>query len=101
MVYKKTYLEGTLETTFSGNAYLLMPENEEDVFIARRNTNRALDGDRVIVNQIIKNKKERREAVVVKILERSYQNYIGILDRREDFGFVNPIGSKNFKEFFI
>ena len=40
----KSYKEGVIQITSSGNAYLLMPEEEEDIFIARKNTNRALDG---------------------------------------------------------
>ena len=59
---KKDYIEGIIEMTSSGNAYLLVSEKEEDIFIARKNTNRSLDGDRVLVHQIKKKKqwKNRR-----------------------------------------
>tara|TARA_B100001063_G_scaffold83135_2_gene77538 strand:- start:28753 stop:30924 length:2172 start_codon:yes stop_codon:yes gene_type:complete len=98
---KKDYIEGTLEMTSSGNAYLLMPEDEEDIFIARRNTYRALDGDRVLVYQIRKRNNGKREGEVVEILERASQDYIGILDRKKDFGFVNTRASRIFTDFFI
>jgi ribonuclease R len=101
LVNKKDYIEGTLEMTSSGNAYLLMPEDEEDIFIARRNTNRALDGDRVLVYQIRKRNNGKREGEVVEILERASQDYIGILDRKKDFGFVNTRASRIFTDFFI
>ena len=101
LVNKKDYIEGTLEMTSSGNAYLLMPEDEEDIFIARRNTNRALDGDRVSVYQIRKRNNGKREGEVLEILERSSQDYIGILDRKKDFGFVNTRASRIFTDFFI
>ena len=101
LVNKKDYTEGTLETTSSGNAYLLMPEDEEDIFIARRNTNRALDGDRVLVYQIRKRNNGKREGEVVEILERASQDYVGILDRKKDFGFVNTRASRIFTDFFI
>jgi ribonuclease R len=101
LVNKKDYIEGTIEMTSSGNAYLLMPEEEEDIFIARRNTNRALDGDRVLVYQIRKRNNGKREGEVVEILERASQDYIGILDRKKDFGFVNTRASRIFTDFFI
>ena len=101
LVNKKDYIEGTLEMTSSGNAYLLMPEDEEDIFIARRNTNRALDGDRVSVYQIRKRNNGKREGEVVEILERASQDYIGILDRKKDFGFVNTRASRISTDFFI
>ena len=101
LVNKKDYIEGTLEMTSSGNAYLLMPEDEEDIFIARRNTSRALDGDRVLVFQIRKRNNGKREGEVVEILERASQDYIGILDRKKDFGFVNTRASRIFTDFFI
>jgi len=101
LVDKKDYIEGILEMTSSGNAYLLMPEDKEDIFIARRNTNRALDGDRVLVYQIRKINTGKREGEVVGILERASQDYIGILDRKKDFGFVNTRTSKIFTDFFI
>ena len=97
---KKDYLEGTLKMTSTGNAYLLMPD-EEDIFIARRNTNRTLDGDRVLVYQIRKRNNGKREGEVVEILERASQDYIGILDRKNDFGFVNTRAFKTFIDFFI
>ena len=101
LVNKKDYIEGTIEMTSSGNAYLLMPEDEEDIFIARRNTNRALDGDRVLVYQIRKRNNGKREGEVVEILERASKDYVGILDRKKDFGFVNTRASRIFTDFFI
>ena len=101
LVNKKDYIEGTIEMTSSGNAYLLMPEDEEDIFIARRNTNRALDGDRVSVYQIRKRNNGKREGEVLEILERASQDYICILDRKKDFGFVNTRASRIFTDFFI
>ena len=78
-----------------------MPEDEEDIFIARRNTNRALDGDRVLVYQIRKRNNGKREGEVVEILERASKDYVGILDRKKDFGFVNTRASRIFTDFFI
>lgn len=98
---KKDYSEGIIDITSSGNAYLIMPQEEEDIFIARKNTNRALDGDRVLVYEIRKRKNGKREGEVVEILQRASQDYIGVLDRKKDFGFVNTRASRMYTDFFI
>ena len=98
---KKDYLEGIIEITSSGNGYLLQGKDEEDVFIARKNTNRALYGDTVLVYQIKRKNKGKREGEVVEIKERASQDYIGVFERKKDFGFVNTRTSNMFTDFFI
>jgi ribonuclease R/exosome complex exonuclease DIS3/RRP44 len=97
----KDYEEGIIEMTSSGNAYVIVSDEEDDIFITRRNTNRSLDGDRVLVYEFRKSKKGRREGEVVKVLERSFCDYIGILEHKKDFGFVNTRTSRMFTDFYI
>ena len=97
---KRDYIEGTLEMTSSGNAYLLLSD-QEDVFIARRNINKALDGDHVLVYQSKRRNNGKKEGEVVEIIQRASQDYIGILERKKDFGFVNTRTSRMFTDFFI
>jgi len=97
----KDFVEGIIEMTMSGNAYLHVFEKEEDIFIARRNTNRSLDGDRVLVYQIKKRNNGKKEGEVVEVLERTTQDYVGILEKKKDFGFVNMRGTRMPTDFFI
>ena len=97
----KSYKEGVIQITSSGNAYLLMPEEEEDIFIAKKNTNRALDGDTVSVYVLRTKKNGRREGEVVSVTERARKNYVGILELSKDFGFVSTRSSNLHKDFFI
>ena len=101
VVDNKDFIEGIIEMTTSGNAYLQVFEKEEDIFIARRNTNRSLDGDRVLVCPIKKRNKGKREGKVVEVLERATQDYVGILEIKKDFGFVNMRGTRMTTDFFI
>jgi ribonuclease R len=98
---KSNYVEGIVEVTSSGNAYLLMPKEEEDIFIPRRNTNRSLDGDMVLVYQTKRKKNGKREGEVVEIISRASKDYIGILEKKKDFGFVNTRASRMHTDFFI
>ena len=101
VVDNKDFIEGIIEMTTSGNAYLQVFEKEEDIFIARRNTNKSLDGDRVLVYQIKKRNNGKREGKVVEVLERATQDFVGILEIKKDFGFVNMRGTKMSTDFFI
>ena len=101
VVDNKDFIEGIIEMTTSGNAYLQVFEKEEDIFIARRNTNRSLEGDRVLVYQIKKRNNGKREGKVVEVLVRATQDYVGILEIKKDFGFVNMRGTRMTTDFFI
>ena len=101
VVDNRDFIEGIIRMTTSGNAYLQVFEKEEDIFIARRNTNKSLDGDRVLVYQIKKRNNGKREGKVVEVLVRATQDYVGILEIKKDFGFVNMRGSKMSTDFFI
>ncbi len=98
---QNNYREGIIDVNSSGNGYLLMPEGVDDIFIARRNLNRAFNGDLVLVYPLNRKKSGRKEGEVVEVLERKQQNFIGILDRKKEFGFVNTRGNKMYTDFFI
>lgn len=98
---KTEYVEGIIDVTASGNAYLLTSEKEEDIFIFRKNTSTALDGDKVLVYQNKIRQSGKKEGEVVEIIQRALKDYIGILERKKDFGFVNTGASRNQKDFFI
>jgi len=78
-----------------------MPKEEKDIFIPRRNTNRSLDGDMVLVYQTKRKKNGKREGEVVEIISRASKDYIGILEKKKDFGFVNTRASRMHTDFFI
>ena len=69
----RDFIEGIIEMTTSGNAYLQVFEKEEDIFIARRNTNRSLDGDRVLVYQIKKRNNGKREGKVQRYWKEQHR----------------------------
>jgi len=97
----KKYIKGPIEITASGNGYLILPEGENDIFISQRNINRAFNGDIVSVYEINRKKSGKSEGEVVEVLEKKEQNFVGILERRKDFGFVNTRGNRMYTDFFI
>ena len=97
----KNYKEGTIEINSSGNGYLLTPEGEDDIFVSRKNLGQAFNGDYVSIYQFNRKKSGRNEGEIVEIIERKNQNFIGILERKKEFGFVNTRSNKMHTDFFI
>ena len=93
----KTQIEGVLNINYSGNGYLLTSEEKEDIFIHRRNITYAFDGDYVKAYKF----NGKNEGEIVEVLERKKQFFVGILERKKDFGFVNTKKSKVYTDFFI
>ena len=94
---KKIQIEGVLNINSSGNGYLLTSEEKEDIFIHRKNITYAFDGDYVKAYKF----NGKNEGEIVEVLERKKQFFVGILDRKKDFGFVNTKKSKVHTDFFI
>ena len=94
------YIEGTLDVTSSGNAYLLT-EEDQDIFIGRKSLNRAFDGDLVQVYVYKSNSNGRREGEVASIISRKTTEFVGTLERQEGFGFVACTSPKMYTDFFI
>lgn len=84
----ETYLEGTIQLTQRKAGYVILDNSDlPDVYIAPQNVNQALGGDRVQV-QIIKSGKEKKEGVVLQVLERERSQFVGTIHKKEKFAFL-------------
>ena len=72
--------EGVASMTQSGAVYVAVEGLEEDIFVNPRNTDNALDGDRVEVAVIHRSRDGKFEGEVTRILERSRKPYVGIAE---------------------
>ena len=101
---------GVVDMTASGSMYVITDqEDDDDIFVDFRNGGHALDGDRVEV--VVTRRKRggsgrgsahsgknsprggthgRLEGEIVRVLERSRRNYVGILDVTEHAVFLKP-----------
>ena len=73
--------------------------NNEYYKIDRKKINKALDKDFVLI-RILKRKKKNK-AEVIKIIERSNQKYLGILEKGNKYGFVLTKNKNIYTDFFI
>lgn len=98
---KHAYLEGIIDITSGGAAYLLSENDEDDIFIAPRNVKNALNGDRVKIYLYARHKNQRLEGEVVDILERAKTEFAGNLQVQGKYAFVVPDSPKMLVDIFI
>ncbi len=96
------YRTGTLDMSHHGYAFLVSEDEGEDVFIARNDLNKALDGDLVKVFVYPKRKRSARvEGEVVEILERARETFVGTVEISKNYAFLLPDNRKMPVDIFI
>ena len=97
----RKYSIGTLDITSNGNGYFISDDYEDDIFIPNNNLGKGLHQDTVkaYVYKIRSGKK--MEADVVEILERAKTEFVGVLQKNKNFGFVVPDNNKMYADIFI
>ena len=80
-------------------------EIQEEIFIPRKYINNAVDGDKVKIKLLKKENKNSEsrhlEGKIVKVLEHSRENVVGIFQKSKDFGFVVPDDKKINTDIYI
>ncbi|MEG2197697.1 MAG: ribonuclease R [Cellulosilyticaceae bacterium] len=93
---------GTFQGHPKGFGFLVLEEDEKDIFIPAVGVNGALHKDKVMCRITRPAKGEKRaEAEVVQILERGPQCIVGTYEQSQNFGFVVPDEQKYARDIFI
>lgn len=80
---------GMLEIAKKGYGFVIVEDEEDDVFIPRNNLNNAMHGDRVAVRVTKKSEDGRKkEGYIVRILKKGNKTIVGDFQRSKGFGFV-------------
>ena len=96
----RKYFIGKLDVTSSGNAYFICDDFEDDIFIPSVNLGNALHDD-VVSAYVYNAKRNKIEADVVDVVQRSKQEFVGVLQISKNFGFVLPDNHKMHVDIFI
>ncbi|MFO8000056.1 MAG: ribonuclease R [Marinilabilia sp.] len=83
-----TYVEGVVQMTAKGTAYIIPDEGDEDIFVSQSNLGHALNGDRVKVLQYARRRRRKAEGEVVEVLQRNRDQFVGNLEVSKDFAFL-------------
>ncbi|MDC3253013.1 ribonuclease R [Crocinitomicaceae bacterium] len=96
------YIEGIIQLTQRGSGYVIVDDpNISDIFIHPKNINQALDGDRVKVQIIHKNKHSKLEGLIIEIVERERSQFVGTIKSNEKFAFLIPDNSRVGTDIYI
>lgn len=88
----KTYT-GVVDMTRKGSAYIMCDGLEEDVHVAPKYINNALNGDKVIIRAWLPRGRRRMEGEILEVLERATSQFIGNIYLYNNQAIVVPEGT--------
>ncbi len=96
-------LEGVVDMTQGGGAYVVIEGGARDVFVRPSNMNGALEGDRVKVMARPARHGGKPEGEIKEIIQRSTRAYAGVITLSPDrhYGFVSPDSKKIPYDIFV
>jgi len=97
---RKDVIEGVLDVTQRGHAYLVSEQSKQDVWIEKRNVSNALDGD-VVKIMLTKRKGNKLEGKVIEVVRRAKETFVGVVQRFGDQLFFKPDDKSIDVDFFI
>ncbi|HET8838694.1 MAG TPA: ribonuclease R [Flavobacteriaceae bacterium] len=97
----KNYFQGVVDMTSKGDAYVVVDGLDDDIYIPKKNMNKALHGDLVQAYVFKRKKSGKYEGEIVQVVERKKTEFVGILNLHENFGFVSMQDPKMYTDIFI
>ena len=88
VVDNERYFYGKLQTNAKGFGFLITENLDEDIYISRNNLNSALNGDEVVVKRYNDSSGDKPEGKVISIAKRGNTKFVGVFQKKKDFGFV-------------
>ena len=93
-------IEGKLSMNASGSAYLVNPDSPKDIYVHKKNTNKALHLDQVVI-EVIAGKGRTIEGKVVELVHRFKDEFVGTLQVSDRYAFLIPDSSKMPVDIFV
>ena len=91
--------EAELRIIPSGKGVVSLDSFDEELVVPKKHLNKALDGD--LVELSVHRKKNKVEAHVELIIRRAKKEYVGVLEKKNDYAFVNIRNKSIYTDFFI
>ncbi len=87
----ENFVEGVYRKNQKGFGFVKIENQEDEIYISKENSLRALNGDRVLVEILEeKNKIKNAEGKIKKILKHEKETVVGTFQKSDSFGFVVP-----------
>nr|HCQ15063.1 ribonuclease R [Cryomorphaceae bacterium] len=99
--HTENFITGRVDMTAKGSAYVIREDDDQDVYITPKNLNQALHGDQVKVLLFAQRKNKKPEGEIVEILERSRDEFVGVIQLSKNYGFLIPDSRKMLVDIYI
>ena len=93
--------EGIFSGTKQGYGFVIIPNEDDDVFIPEEKIGTALHDDKVLVSISQEKTGKRREGEIFQIIERANKSLVGLYQKSNKFGFVTTDNKKFGKDIYI
>ena len=97
---EQSFAEGRVDLTRSGAAYIMIEGREDDIYVAPKYVNNALNGDVVKIRYWKPRGRIKAEGEIVEIIQRATEHFVGIYNEYSGLGMVT-IEGKNEMEIVI
>ncbi len=94
-------MTGVVDLTRSGNAYVIIDGKLNDIFVPASKTNRAFNGDTVLVQLRQRRKGGNPEGEIIEIVKRAKDTFIGNIRMNDGFAFAETDKQFNNYDFYI
>lgn len=94
-------ITGVVDMTKSGSAYITAESKIPDIFVRKEDLGNALNGDTVKTKISFVTKTGKLEGKVTSVVKRSQEEFIGVLQINDHFGFVIPENKKIAFDIFV
>ena len=97
---QSSVLQGVIEFTKSGSAYVATDSLKEDIYIPEKGTGVALNGDTVEIS-ITGGRRGKPEGKVTSVVSRGSDQFVGIIEISDKHAFVVPSNQRIHVDFYI
>lgn len=88
------YHAGIFNSTSRGSGYVRVEYIEQEIFIPKHKTQKALDGDEVQFYIHKRKRNGRVEGEIVQVVKRAKSEFVGVIQINKNYAFVVPDNSK-------
>jgi len=101
MQAENRFIEGIFRRHERGFGFVVIEDQEDDIYIAKEDSKDAFSGDRVLVKLKKKSNGARQEGIILKVIEHKKDTLVGTFQKNKNFGFVIPDDKKLCRDIFI
>lgn len=92
---------GRVDMTRVGSAYIVIENEEQDVYVPAHQINGAMNRDRVVVEVTSDSRRRKPEGKIIKIEKRALTHVLGKITINEKYGVVYPALDNNTPEVYV